>query len=225
MNSLEDAMRRIAWIAITVLMTATPSLAGIGVTVKGGTLGVGVEGTLGLIPLVNLRGGLNALNLSRDLTAGDIDYDADLELLSGHVLADLHPIPFRGFRVSGGLLYNANGLTMESESISTSIEVGGQTYQVSDVGTLVSEVDFNTTVPYLGIGWGNAAANRFVFAVDIGVVFQGSPQVTSRATGPISSDPAFQQELRRETQELEDDVAWFKYYPVLSIGFGFKITP
>merc|ERR1711964_357054 len=104
-----------------------PSQAGIGVTVKGGTLGIGVEGTLGLIPLLNLRGGLNLLNITRSISAGDIDYDGDLELKSAHFVADLHPIPFRGFRLSGGLLYNANGLTMTSESISDSIEVGDQT--------------------------------------------------------------------------------------------------
>ena len=218
-------MLRVRWVIAILLLTTGPSQAGIGVTVKGGTLGIGVEGTLGLIPLLNLRGGLNLLNITRSISAGDIDYDGDLELKSAHFVADLHPIPFRGFRLSGGLLYNANGLTMTSESISDSIEVGDQTYQVSDVGNLVGQVDFNTTVPYVGIGWGNAAASRFVVAVDLGVMFQGSPEVTSRATGPISTDAAFQQELRQETQQLEDDIAWFKYYPVVSIGFGFKITP
>ena len=221
----EETMRSTNWVIAILLLTAGPSQAGIGITVKGGSLGVGAEGTLGLVPMVNLRGGLNILNVSRSLSAGDIDYDGDLELKSAHVLADLHPIPFRGFRVSGGLIYNANGLTLTSKEISTSIEVGGETYPVSDVGTLVSQVDFNTTAPYFGIGWGNAAASRFVFALDVGVMFQGAPQVTSRATGSIASDPTFQQELRQETQQQEDDIAWFKYYPVVSIGFGFKITP
>lgn len=201
-------MRSTNWVIAILMLIAAPSHAGIGITVKGGSLGVGAEGTLGLIPLVNLRGGLSLLNIKHSLSAGDIDYDADLELKSAHILADLHPIPFRGFRLSGGLLYNANGLTLTKSpprvdlfavELSPPIEVGGRTYQASDVGTLVNEVDFNTTVPYVGIGWGNAAASRFVIAVEVGVMFQGSPQVTSRATGPISTDPTFQQELRRET--------------------------
>ncbi len=218
-------MKTFNWVTAIVMLTAGSSHAGIGITGKGGTLGVGGEATFGVIPMVNVRGGLNLLNVGLNLSAGGIDYDADLELLSAHVLGDFHPIPERGFRLSGGIIYNANDLQMVSEELTTTVEVGGQPYPVSDVGTLASQVDFKTTVPYIGLGWGNAAASRVVFSVDLGVMFQGSPQVTPRATGPIADDPVFQENLRREAQELQDDIAWFKYYPVLSIGIGFKITP
>ena len=79
-------------------------------------------------------------------------------------------------------------------------------------------VDFKSTAPYFGVGWGNATNGRFGLALDLGVVLQGIPQVSLTATGLVSSDPNFVQELNREVQELENDISAFKYYPVISLG-------
>ena len=201
------------------------SHAGLGIAGRAGTLGLGVEVTQSLIPMVNVRGGVNWFNYSWDGTESDVDYNIELELKSFTALVDLHPFPLLGFRLTGGIVFNSNGLEMVSDQISGTIEVGGDTYPISDVGTLNGVVDFKSTAPYLGIGWGNAASSRIGIAVDLGVAFQGSPQVDLRATGRLATDPTFQQDLNREIQELEDDISGFKYYPVLSIGLSFKITP
>jgi hypothetical protein len=84
-------------------------------------------------------------------------------------------------------------------------------------------VDFKSTAPYFGVGWGNATNGRFGLALDLGVVLQGIPQVSLTATGLVSSDPNFVQELNREVQELENDISAFKYYPVISLGLSMNL--
>lgn len=196
---------------------------GLGVTGKAGTLGIGVEVTKSLIPMVNVRGGINFFDHTLNRTEGGNDYDFDLKLKSFSILVDLHPIPGRGFRISGGVVFNDNHIDMLGLASGT-YSIGNRTYTASDLGILTGTVDFEPIAPYLGIGWGNATSGRFGFALDVGLAFQGSPQVALSATGPVSSDPIFVQELNRENRELEDDVREFKYYPVVSVGLNVNLS-
>ena len=175
--------------------------------------------------MINARAGLNFFNYSFDGTESDVSYNVDLKLKSISLLIDFHPILTRGLRLSGGLILNSNGLDMVSDQISGTINVGGTTYDVGDVGSLNGSVDFESTAPYIGIGWGNAASSRFGFVLDLGIAFQGSPEVDLTATGRLATDSNFQQDLRREQNELQDDISGFKYYPVIGIGISIKITP
>tara|TARA_B100000029_G_C17306881_1_gene862870 strand:- start:142 stop:876 length:735 start_codon:yes stop_codon:yes gene_type:complete len=212
----------IAAIVLTVVL-ASPSHAGIGVAGRAGTLGLGVEVTQSLIPMVNVRGGLNWFNYSFDGTESGIRYNMDLKLKSFTALLDLHPIPLLGFRLSGGIVFNQNGIDGVTDQIVSSINIGGQDYTES--GTLESSIDFKSTAPYLGIGWGNAANSRIGIAIDLGVAFQGSPQTDLRVTGSLASAPGVQSSIQQEERELQDALDGFKYYPVLSVGLSFKITP
>ena len=49
---------------------------------------------------------------------------------------------------------------------------------VALVGTLNGKIDFNPTVPYVGIGGGNAVAEgkKVGFYADAGVMFQGAAE-------------------------------------------------
>ena len=47
------------------LMSAAPARAGMGLDVKAGTLGIGVEATTSFAPMVNGRGGVNFFKYSR----------------------------------------------------------------------------------------------------------------------------------------------------------------
>ena len=61
------------------------------------------------------------------------------------------------------------------------------------------------------------------FAVDLGVAFQGEPDVQLSASGPIASLPQFQADLAQEEQNIQEDAKPFRFYPVLSLAlvFGF----
>ena len=215
-------MKKVFLFAMIMFWANTAQAIGLGVTGKAGSLGIGVEVTKSLVPMVNVRGGLNFLNYNFDQSEGGNEYDFDLKLRSFSVLVDFHPIPRRGLRLSGGIIFNNNHLDMVSVP-SGSYSIGNRTYSGAEVGTLTGKVDFKSTAPYVGIGWGNATNGRFGVAFDLGIVFQGSPQVALAATGIVASDPTFIQELNRENQELENDISGFKYYPVISLGLSLNL--
>lgn len=186
------------------------------------TLGLGVEGTARILPKLNARLGVNYFPYTYDGEEDDVDYDIDLNLFSGSALLDWHP--FAGvFRISAGLVLNANELDMKARPTGL-VEIGDREYAPADVGTLSGDVDFRSVAPYVGIGWGNAVGKdqRWGFVCDLGVVFQGSPDAALVASGPIASDPTFQEDLAREEENLEDDLDFFKYYPVISFGISYK---
>ena len=205
------------------LISAAPAHAGFGIAAKVSTLGIGVEATAAFAPRVNGRVGVNFFKYSFSGAEGDVEYDTDLKLRSFSLLLDLHPIPVRGLRLSGGLLFNRNKLEMESQPTST-YTIGDRTYTGAEGGALFGDVGFKSTAPYVGIGWGNAAKSRIGIVFDLGVAFQGSPDVALTATGPIASDATFREELNQEVREVEDDIKNFKYYPVVSLGISFRLS-
>ena len=204
------------------LMSAAPARAGMGLAVKAGTLGIGVEATTTFAPKVNGRVGVNFFKYSFSSTKSDIKYDIDLKLRSFSLFLDLHPIPMRGLRLTGGLIINNNELDMTGRPTGD-YDIGGVIYTGAQVGNFGGSVGFKSTAPYLGIGWGNAALSRIGVVLDLGVAFQGSPDVVLTATGPIASDASFQEDLDQEVEDVEEDIKNFKYYPVISLGISIKL--
>lgn len=206
------------WFALSGLLAAgSASADGFGLGVKAGTLGVGIEGTFSLSESVNLRAGFNSYSKSGDETASDILYDGKLELRTLALLVDWHP--FSGtFRVSAGLMKNDNALRLTATPTANQT-IGGTTYTPAQIGTLSGDVTFKSTAPYLGIGWGNATKNgRFGATFEIGAMFQGSPNVSLRA----SSGLVAQADLDSESQQAQADLNEFKIYPAISLGFSFR---
>lgn len=186
------------------------------------TLGVGVEITTYMTSNINLRFGVNAFSYDYSGKESDVKYDFDLDLLSGSVLLDWHPF-HGGFRLSGGGMINQNELNMEAKP-TISYTIGTKTYTFSEVGTLTGKMDFDKIAPYAGIGWGNAVGKgkRWGLTLDLGVIFQGSPDIDLVANGLLASDPSFQADLAKEKQDLEDDLDEFEYYPVIAFGITYK---
>ena len=218
--------------AVLFILAAAPGEAQVALGAKASTLGGGVELTLGISPQLNARLGANAFTYSDRREASGIEYDADAELRTGTLLLDWHP-GGRGFRLTGGLVYNDT--TVEGRSLppaSGTYDIGGVPVPVELVGTLDATAEFDPIVPYAGIGWGNAVApNKKVgFFVDLGVVFSGEADVTLNpripANSPINTTPgaraALDILLRREEQDLEDDAADYDLYPVVAIGVTYR---
>jgi hypothetical protein len=60
--------------------------------------------------------------------------------------------------------------------------------------------------------------------LDAGVLFQGEPDVTLAADGPIAADPDFMEALEGERRDLQDEVDDFDVYPVASIAFNVRFN-
>lgn len=204
--------------AIASVLASPMALADLGLGVKAGTLGYGVEGTVGLTTGVNLRAGLNGFSYDYTDSASNIDYDIGLDLKSYALLLDWHP--FAGtFKLTAGILSNKNGATMTATPTG-SVTIGGNPYPAGTAGRLSGEVDFKGAAPYAGIGWGNAAGKSrgLGFSIELGVLFQGAPDVTLTSTNPAVS----QSDLDAEAREIEDDLSGFKSYPVISFGLSYQ---
>ena len=203
--------------------TARADTGDIALGVKAGTLGLGAEMTIGVLPHLNVRVGLNGFTYDYDTKIGEIDYDFDLNLFSGALLADWHFLE-GAFRLSAGLVLNQNKIDFKARTDEDYFIIDDIAYSTEDVGDLDGTIDFNDISPYLGIGWGNAVGEnkRLCFFIDLGVLFQGSPQVEMSATGSIASDPEFQRHLKNEEKEIEDETENFKFYPVIAIGIAYK---
>lgn len=195
---------------------------GVAVELKAGTLGPGVEVNYAISPKFTVGLGVNKFTRSFSDTTDNIDYNVDLNLQTLALLANFHP--FSGtFRLTAGVMNNGNELSMTGKGTgSDTYDIGGQTYTAAQVGTLKGKVDFNAMAPYLGMGWGKSAESGFGLTFDIGVLFQGSPNVSFSANGPIASDPTFQANLKQEEANAEDDIKGFTAYPVVSLGLNYR---
>jgi len=196
---------------------------GIGIGAKVGTLGFGIEVTKNFTPKINGRIGLNTFTFDASGTESDIDYDGDLNMESFAALVDWHPFS-GGFRATAGLLLNNNELKLTAKS-AVNYDIGGTTYTPAEIGTFGGSVNFNDVAPYAGIGWGNAVdkGQRLTFAIDVGVLMQGSANVDFTASGgTLSSDPTLLANLATEEAQLEDSLSDYDLFPVISLGLAFQ---
>lgn len=215
-------------ILVAILLVTIPqSLAGssrVAVTAKASTLGLGADVAFKVAPKVNLRLTGQTFDYDRTDTIDDVRYDIDLSLQSFAGLVDLHP--FGGsFHVSGGLFANGNEIDTVANLEPTELyEIGDDVFTGAELGDLTGAADFDSTAPYLGVGWGNpfTRERRLGFAFDLGVIYQGVPDVTLSAANPFG-DPTLDQELINEAQAVEDEFESFDYFPVVSIGLSIRI--
>lgn len=190
--------------------------------VKIGTLGGSVEATIPLAPVVNLRGVYNYLDFSSDDTVDDVEYEIDVAFESYGGYLDWHPLQ-NNFRVSAGVLVNNNEILLDARPTGTTT-IGDTDYPAAALGTLSGVLDFEDFAPYLGIGFGNAAAGpgHWSFSFDLGVLFQNY-DVTLSATGPANSVPGFAEDLAAEEEEIQNELDGFELYPVLSFGIAYGL--
>lgn len=214
-------MNRFLTLAAIGLLTLPASAAfadkDFGIGIKAGTLGLGVEATWRPLPYIDLRVGTNFYDYDDVGDQAGVLYDAELSLDTVYGTANFR-FPLSPFRVTAGLFANNNELTLTSQEAGT-FTIGGTTYNASDVGTLRSVTDFGSTAPYVGFGYDFSLLGKVGLIFDVGVLWQGEPNVSISADGPIASQPLFQQSLEAERVELQDEISDYKAWPVVSMGF------
>ena len=207
----------LAFALLTLGITSPVNAADFGLGLRAGTYGIGAEFGVGFTPRFGLRAGGSALSLSGDYDQDDINYDGTLKLGGYGIWADFFPMKGT-FRLTAGLLSNRNEIELEAVPTAP-IDIGDGTYDPSEVGALEGDVDFDSTVPYFGVGWGNVARGKRVgFLADIGIVWQGSGEVSlSSTTGLVDPD-----DLAAEASQIEDDISDYEWWPVLSLGMSIR---
>jgi hypothetical protein len=222
------------WIIAALLTLGASQLqaenSSYGLGLKASTLGLGLELHRELNDSFNIRLGLNTYDHDEDYDDGGISYNGELELMSVGSYIDWHPFQ-GGFRLTGGLLYNGNEVTLKGKPTTLgTVNVGGTNYNFTNA-QLNGKVEFNSIAPYLGMGWGNSfKGSRWSFLFDLGAMFQGSPDADLSTSGTVTvagtniavNTATFQSDLAKETQELENDIEDLKIYPVVSLGLSYR---
>lgn len=192
------------------------------------TLGLGGHLVTRIIPQINARVGVNAFGLGLDIEETEAEYEGDLNLFNVSTILDLHPSKNSGFKLSGGLVFSNNN-TEGTATTDETIEIGGQEFSIDQLGSVDADVDITSHVaPYVGLGWGNPVSGNkgLGFWLNAGVLFGGSPEVDLSPNLGQNVSPEIEAEINEaieaEEAELEDDIGFFRVYPVVSLGFSYQ---
>ena len=230
--------------AADVKTTATRPFSAFAIAVKVGFEGFGFDVATPLARKLNLRAGASFFSFSPQINSDGINVDGTITFRK--VAASLDYFPFGGsFRVSPGVvMYNGNHLTANA------VVPGGQTFSLGDGEYTSSTTDpvhgtfdlafGSKAAPSLTAGFGNIlprkSGKHFSVPFEFGFEYIGSPTVTLTLAGtacqqgqpavtgcqPIASDTTTQANIRQEQTDINSDLSPLKFYPIVSIGLGYK---
>ena len=212
--------------------------SGVGLGVKMSTLGAGIEVATQLTDRMNVRGGFNEFRYSRDFDKSGIAYSGELTLrsvtanLDFYVVGPLHLSP-------GLLLYDGNrGSASATVARGRTFTLGGVTYLSNPANPVTGngKLRVNKVAPEFLIGLGNLvprSGRHFTVNFEFGAVYQGSPSAKLNLNGSVctsfgtncvnpGTDPIVLSNIRAEESKLNHDLSPFKFYPVISLGFGYR---
>jgi len=217
-----------------------PILSRIGVGIKVSTLGAGIEAAYKIIPHLNVRGGFNDFSYSRTINTNGFNADASLLLRSVEAHVDYFLIG--PLHISGGaLLYNNNHATGNlTVTGGNSFTLNSTTYysDPSNPITGSATLGLNKAAPTVTLGLGNLVGrHRISVNFEVGAAFQGSPTVGMSLAGTActstpcvngvntvnaATDPTLQSNLQAQQKKYANDLTVIKFYPLMSLGFGFR---
>lgn len=212
-----------AILTIGLIAPTSAKAKNIAVGLKGGSAGIGGEVTVGLLSKLNFRSGMNFFSYDGSGIESETEYDYTVKLRSVPLLLDYYPFD-NGFKVTSGVFINNSKVTGVAQPEGLVLDIGGIEYKILSIGDVNGKIDFRKASPYLGIGWGNALSkgSPVKVTVDIGVLFQGKPNVTLEPTKDTSLIPGFDDSLEKETADLKKDLEYLQYYPVVSLGVAYS---
>lgn len=212
----------------------------VGAAVKVSLLGIGGEAAVGVTHRSNVRAGFNMISYNRGFDKDGVSYQGQLSFKTFEAHYDIFPWA-KSFHISPGVLVYAADPITATASVpgNQSFTLGGADY-VSDPTNPVTgngKIKFNQASPMITMGWGNLVSRKeghhFSVPVELGVAFQGSPKATLGLAGnvcdstgvncrSVATDPTVQSNVISEQNKINNSMSFFKVYPIISVGFGYK---
>jgi len=211
-----------------------------GAGIKFSSLGAGVEFASSVTQSINVRMGGNFFNYPIDNTRDDVTYKGNVRLHS--VEAHIDWFPTHGnFHVGPGVLYYLSSPFNANLSIPGGTEFSLNTTDfVSSPNnpiTGAASMHVHRIAPEITVGWGNllprGEGKHWSIPFEIGAAYQGDPRIQIGLQGTAcapkggacydaATDPAVLTPLAQEVKHRENDVSWFRFYPIISIGVGYR---
>ena len=217
-----------ATLGMVMALVTVPALARtVGITADAGTMGFGVNvGTQLIQNTLDLRVGYTHFGLSRSGTYNksgtSLPYNGHIQIGGVPVLLDW--FPFHGaFRLTAGVFDNQTAVNANATPApGSTVQINGDTYTAAQVGTMTGRIAYRSVAPYAGLGWGNLAPHTrgFVYNVDLGVLFTGSPQVTLNASNP-GNNATLTSDVAAAQATAQSDANKVTMWPLIQVGLGY----
>jgi hypothetical protein len=160
-----------------------------------------VRGQYNALPKTSFSGDVGDFGSGSSLTI-------DINWSSVQLLGDWYPSD-GGFRVSGGVVFNSNKITLAGTGTVNNVPNQAVNAEIKMSDALA---------PYVGIGYSTRPkdAKGFGFTYDLGVMFQ-NPKSTLTATGG-----ATQADIDAQNAKVQDAIDKLKIMPAFSIGVSYS---
>ena len=220
---------------LAMIVSSNMYAADIGVGLKAGTLGAGVDISVALTQTINARLSLSkssfdfneTLDINDANNTATIDGTLNLDFGSTAILFDWYV--FDGtFHLTGGFLKNSSSIDLNGRITDANVVFNGTSYNVltqfQDPNISGTIALGNSVQPYLGIGWGRKADDDpgFSVSLELGVVLL-DPSVDLKA--PVTVDPTLQAQLESDVNAAEvtanEEVSVLEAWPVISLGLNY----
>lgn len=221
---------------IAFLFASNASAVDVGVGLKAGTLGAGVDLSIALTKTINARISLTTIDIEGEdesIEVGDsgstANLDAELDLDFGATALLIDWYVFDGtFHLTGGLVRNDTKLSFAG-TLQGAIVVDGEALDPSDInGDISGDISLGESFqPYIGVGWGRKAGNEpgLSVSVELGVALLDPSANLDADVNVSGANSLSQAELNDRIKEIEDDanddLSDLEAWPVLSIGINY----
>ena len=212
-------------------------LENIGIGLKAGTYGAGIDANVSLLPNLKARIGFNYLGYTHlinktindlegaDGTKVDLTFKkATIKLPNANILLDFYPLESLPISITGGLYIGKNNIHIDATTTSdVTFEYIGEKMK-SENKKLFGDINMGGTVkPYLGLGFGRTIAKKRVgFRCDLGTIYQGdiilySDSMTKKSVNLNKVDTS---DIGGNYSTLIEVLRW---YPVMSLTLSYRI--
>jgi len=209
-----------------------------GLAARVSTLSLGADAGFRLARPLNLRVGFNSFDYSRNLSSDGVAYRGTLHLRSVQASLDWFPFSHSLHFGPGLLILNGNRVTaLATPPVGRVLRAGAEDY-ISDPQDPIkgsAKSGIKKVAPMVSFGFGNLVPRKghFAYSVDFGVVFQGAPRSTFTLLGGacdptgefcarVADVASIQSEIQAARADLDRHVSFMKYYPVMSVEFGYR---
>jgi len=220
----------------TLFFVPSANALDVGLGVKAGTLGAGVDISIALTNTINARIGLTTVDIEGEnetVEVGDsgatADLEAELDLDFGATALLIDWYVFDGtFHLTGGLVRNDTRLSFSGSLLGSTV-IDGEALDPSDIdGGISGSISLGESFqPYLGIGWGRKAGNEPGLSVsaELGVALLDPKAEFDASVNIAGINNLTQAELDDRISGIErdanDDLSDLAAWPVLSIGINY----